>query len=246
MPRQTLTIATRDGGCPASVFTPAQGAGPWPGVLFLMDGPGIRPALWDMGQRLADAGYLVLMPDLYYRSGPYAPMDPATVFADPEKKAAMLALVGSLDRDRKVADAQAFVDCLAARPDVAGDRFGVVGYCMGGNCALTAAGALPGRFAAVAAFHASRLASDQPDSPHRFVQNIKGRVYVGGAFEDAHFTDEDKARLTQALVDAGVPHTVETYANAYHGFAVPDMPVYNPEAAERHWAAVLNLFGATL
>ena len=163
MPRENITIQTRDGACPASAFTPTDQQGPWPGVIFFMDGPGIRPILWDMGQRLADAGYLVLLPDLYYRSGHYAPMDPATVFSDPEAKEHLMKLVNSLDRDRKVADAGAFVDCLASRPDIKGDRFGAVGYCMGGNCALTAAGALPGRFAAVASFHGSKLATGQPD-----------------------------------------------------------------------------------
>lgn len=246
MPREDITIQTPDGACPTSVFTPIDPSGPWPGVVFFMDGPGIRPVLCDMGQRLADEGYLVLLPDLYYRSGRHAPMDPATVFSDPEAKEALMKRVNSLDRDRKVTDATAFVDHLASRSDIRGDRFGAVGYCMGGNCALTAAGALPGRFAAVAAFHGSKLATDQPDSPHRFVRNITGDVYVAGAIEDANFTDEQKARLEKALTDAGVPHVVETYEHARHGFAVPDMPVYNGEAAERHWHALRELFERTL
>lgn len=246
MPRETVTIQTRDGLCPTSVFTPADMSAPWPGVIFFMDGPGIRPALWEMGQRLADAGYLMLLPDLYYRSGHYAPMNPAEVFSDPSAKEALVKMVNSLDRDRKVADASAFVDYLAARPDVEGDRFGAVGYCMGGNCAMTAAGALPGRFAAVASFHGSKLATDRPDSPHRFAHNITGRVYVAGAIEDANFTDAQKQALEDALTTAGVPHAVETYEHARHGFAVPDMPVYNPTAAERHWEALLKLFRDTL
>jgi carboxymethylenebutenolidase len=246
MPREDITIQTRDGSCPASVFTPADQRGPWPCVIFFMDGPGIRPVLQEMGQRLADAGYLVLLPDLYYRSGRYAPMDPATVFSDPEAKEVLMKLVNSLDRERKVADATAFVDYLASRPDVRGERFGAVGYCMGGNCALTAAGALPGRFAAVASFHGSKLATDQPDSPHRFVRNITGEVCVVGAIEDANFTDEQKRCLEKALTDAGVPHMVETWDHARHGFAVPDMPVYNAEAAERHWQVLQDLFARTL
>lgn len=246
MPRETVTISTRDGHCPASVFKPTDQAGPWPGVIFFMDGPGIRPSLWEMGQHLADAGYLVLLPDLYYRSGSYPPMDPHKVFSDPQAKADLMKLVDSLDRDRKVADATAFANYLASRADVKGDRFGAVGYCMGGNCALTAAGALPDRFAAVASFHGGNLATDQPDSPHRFVQNITGRVYVAGAIEDAHFTDAQKQQLEQALTDAGAKHQVETYAHARHGFAVPDMPVYNSSAAKRHWDALLRLFSETL
>ncbi|HET6631598.1 MAG TPA: dienelactone hydrolase family protein [Rhodanobacteraceae bacterium] len=246
MTREAIIIETRDGRCPASVFTPTESRGPWPGVLFFMDGLGIRPSMWEMGQRLADAGYLVLLPDLYYREGSYAPMDPSEVFSAPDARERLKQLVGSLTRERKIADATAFTDTLADRADVAGKRFGATGYCMGGNCALTAAGALPERFAAVASFHGGSLATDSPDSPHRFVDGITGRVYVAGAIEDAHFTDAEKQQLEDALTEAGVTHEVVTYEHARHGFAVPDMPVYSPEAAERHWDALLKLFGESL
>lgn len=246
MPRLDVTIPTRDGVCPASVFTPANIAGPWPAVIFFMDGLGYRPVMWEMGQRLADGGYLVLLPDLYYRFGSYAPMIPSQVFADPKLRDELMKMVGSLDRDRKVSDAGAFIEFLSSRPDVKGTRYGSTGYCMGGNASLTAAGAFPDRFAAVASFHGGNLAAVQPDSPHHFVKNITGRVYVAGAIEDASFPEEQKIRLEQALTEAGVDHVVETYAGARHGFAVPDLPVYDPAAAERHWAALFKLFGETI
>ena len=246
MPRLEVSIKTRDGNCPASVFTPAGKTGPWPAIIFFMDGLGIRPAMWEMGQRLADGGYLVLMPDLYYRLGSYAPMNPAQVLADQKSMGELMKMVSSLDRDRKVSDAGAFIDFLSSRPDVKGNRFGSTGYCMGGNCSLTAAGAFPGRFAAVASFHGGFLASEQPDSPHLFVKNITGRVYVAGAIEDASFPEEQKNRLEKALTDARVDHVVETYPGARHGFAVPDVPVYDRTAAERHWAAMFKLYGETL
>jgi carboxymethylenebutenolidase len=241
MPRLDVTIETRDGTCPASVFTPTDKAGPWPAVIFFMDGLGIRPVMREMGQRLADGGYLVLLPDLYYRVGGYPPMIPAEVLADPKLREQLMKFVSSLDRDRKIADAGAFVEYLASLPDVKGDRFGATGYCMGGNCSLTAAGAFPDRFAAVASFHGGNLATDQPDSPHLFVKNITGRVYAAGAMEDAHFPEEQKNRLEKALTEAGVDHLIETYP-AFHGFAVPDVPAFDPAAAERHWAALFKLF----
>jgi carboxymethylenebutenolidase len=246
MPRLEVSIKTRDGNCPASVFTPAGKAGPWPAIIFFMDGLGIRPAMWEMGQRLADGGYLVLMPDLYYRQGSYPPKNPAQVLADPKGMGELMKMVNSLDRDRKVSDAGAFVDFLSSRPDVKGNRFGSTGYCMGGNCSLTAAGAFPGRFAAVASFHGGNLATEQPDSPHLFVKNITGRVYVAGAIEDGSFPEEQKNRLEKALTDARVDHLVETYPGARHGFAVPDVPVYDRTAAERHWAAMFKLYGEAL
>jgi len=246
MPRSAITISTRDGACPASVFTPSTGNGPWPGVLFFMDALGIRPVMWEMGQHLADAGYVVLLPDTLYRSGPYEPMVPAEVFTDPAKREALMTKVRGIDRDMKVSDTAAFLDVLAARPDVRGPRFGVTGYCMGGNAALTAAGAYPDRFAAIASFHGGNLATDAPDSPHLFLGEVSGEVYVAGAVEDSSFPDEQKARLEAALTVAGVDHRVETYAGAKHGFAVPDLPVYDEAAAARHWNATFVLFAERL
>jgi carboxymethylenebutenolidase len=245
MSRTAVSITTRDGICPASVFTPASGAGPWPGIIFFMDGPGIRPAVWEMGQRLADYGYVVLLPDMYYRSGPYEPMVPGELFADPDLRAGMMEKLQSLDRDKKISDTEAFIAFLAARPDVRGDRFGTTGYCMGGNISLTVAAAFPERLAATASFHGGNLAGESPESPHRFAAAITSRVYVAGAIEDASFPDEQKALLERTLEEAGVEHTVETYA-ARHGFAVPDMPTFDVAAADRHWAALAQLFGATL
>jgi carboxymethylenebutenolidase len=245
MPQTNVTIKTADGIAPAAVFTPATGTGPWPGVIFFMDGPGIRPVMWEMGQRLADGGYLVVLPDLYYRSGPYAPKNPAEVFSNPDARAEMMKMVSSLDRDRKIKDTKAFLDFLAARSDVKGDRFGATGYCLGGNVSLTAAGAFPDRFVAIASFHGGGLATDKPDSPHLFLKGVTGRVYVAGAIEDASFTDDQKALLEKTLTDAGVDHLIETYP-AKHGWAVPDLPVYDAAAAERHWTALLGLFNAKL
>jgi carboxymethylenebutenolidase len=246
MPRLEVSIKTRDGVCPASLFTPANVTAPLPGVMFFMDGLGIRPVMWDMGQQLADAGYVVLLPDLYYRMGSYAPMDPSKVLADPASMQTLMTYIGSLDRDRKISDAEAFFDFFATRPEVKGNRFGATGYCMGGNIALTVAGALPDRLAASASFHGGNLASDKPDSPHRFAKNITARIYVAGAIEDTHFTDEQKQLLEASLTDAHVDHVVETYAGAHHGFAVPDVPAYNAAAAKRHWDALLKLLKETL
>jgi carboxymethylenebutenolidase len=246
MPRFDVPIETHDGLCPASLFTPVGRAGPWPAVIFFMDGLGIRPALWEMGQRLADGGYLVLMPDLYYRSGSYPPKRPAEVLADPKLREELMKLVNSLDRDRKLSDAAAFIEFLTSRPEVEGDRFGATGYCMGGTLSLTVAGAFPDQFAAVASFHGGNLATDQMDSPHLFAKHITGRVYVAGAVEDAHFTDDQKSRLEQALTEARVDHLVETYPGAHHGFAVPDMTAFDHIAAERHWAALFRLLRESL
>jgi carboxymethylenebutenolidase len=246
MPRFSVTIEARDGLCPASLLTPTGQAGPWPAVIFFMDGFGIRPAMWEMGQRLADRGYAVLLPDLYYRTGPYPPMNPREVLADPALMVTLMKNVASLDRDRKISDTAACIDFLMSRPEVEGDRYGVTGYCLGGNVALTAAGAFPRRFAAIASFHGGNLVTDEPDSPHRFVKHITGYVYVAGAVEDAYFTAAHKIRLEEALAEAAVPHLIETYPNARHGFAVPDVPVFDLKASDRHWTSLFRLLQGSL
>ena len=240
-----IEIKTTDGTCPAYVYRP-DGGGPWPAVLVFMDGLGIRPAMLEVGERLATHGYFVLLPDVYYRSGPYPPMNPHTVFADPEQRKVLMEKFMSLATPANVmSDTKAFLDYLAAQRDVKAGGIGTTGYCMGGLMSLTAAGTYPDRIVASASYHGGRLATDAPDSPHRLAPKIKGRVYIAGAIEDQSFPDDMKARLEQALTEARVDHTIETYP-AKHGWVLRDTPVYDAAAAERHWRTLVALFDGTL
>jgi carboxymethylenebutenolidase len=240
-----IEIKTRDGLCPSYIYRPA-GAGPWPAVLVFMDGPGIRPAMLQLGERLASHGYFVLLPDLFYRAGPYAPMDPKSLFSDPEKRKVLMEKFFPAAASANVmADVPAFLDFLAAQPDVRPGGIGVTGYCMGGRLALIAAGTYPEQIVAAASYHGGRLANDDPDSPHRLAQKMKARIYVAAAIEDQSFPDEMKTRLEKALTDAGVDHRIETYP-ARHGWVFPDFPVYDAAASERHWQSMLALFDSKL
>jgi len=240
-----IAIKTRDGTCPAYVYQPAKG-GPWPAVLVYMDGLGIRPAMLELGERLATHGYYTLLPDLFYRSGPYEPMDPHTLFSDPEKrKTLMEKFIAPATPANIMADTQAFLNYLGSRPEVKAGGIGTTGYCMGGLMSLTAAGTYPDRIAATASYHGGRLATDAPDSPHRLAPKIKSRVYIAGAIEDASFPDSMKERLEEALTQAGVDHRIETYP-AKHGWVFRDTPVYDAAAAERHWHSLIGLFDSTL
>lgn len=240
-----VEIRTRDGLCPSYVYRPA-GSGPWPAVIVLMDGPGIRPAMLQLGERLATYGYVVLLPDLFYRAGPYEPMDPKTLFSDPQKrKVVMEKFFPSASSANIMADMPAFLGWLAAHEAVRSGGIGVTGYCMGGRLALIAAGTYPQHIAAAASYHGGRLANDDPDSPHRLAPQMKARIYVAAAIEDQSFPDDMKARLEKALMDAGVDHQIETYP-AKHGWVFPDFPVYDAAASERHWQTMLALFAATL
>jgi carboxymethylenebutenolidase len=240
-----VEITTKDGTCPSYVSRP-MGSGPWPAVLVFMDGLGIRPAVLEIGERLATSGYFVLLPDLFYRSGPYEPMNPQAVFADPEKRKVLLEKFFAPATPANImSDTGAFLDYLAAQQDVKPGGIGTTGYCMGGLMSLTAAATYSDRIVAAASYHGGRLASDAPDSPHLLAPKIKARVYVAGAIEDPSFPDEMKARLEAALTKAGVDHTIETY-QAKHGWVFRDTPVYDAAAAERHWQTMLALFDAKL
>lgn len=241
----TIDIPTRDGTCPGHVFRPT-GAGPWPAVLVFMDGVGIRPAMLAVAERIAAHGYFALLPDLFYRSGPYQPMDPHAVFSDPEKRKMLIEkFFSGATQANIMSDTRACLDFLAAQPDVKQGGVGTTGYCMGGLMSLTAAGMFPGEIVAAASYHGSRLATDAPESPHLLAPKIKARIYVGGATDDASFTDEMKTRLANALSSAGVEHTIETYP-AKHGWVLTDTPVYDAAAAERHWETLFALLDARL
>jgi carboxymethylenebutenolidase len=144
-----------------------------------------------------------------------------------------------------MSDTQAYLDYLAAQPDVKPGGIGTTGYCMGGLMSLTAAGTFPDRIVATASYHGGRLATDAPDSPHLLAPKIKSRVYIAGAIEDQSFPDDMKARLEDALTKAGVDHEIETYP-AKHGWVFRDTPVYDAAAAERHWQTMVALFDAKL
>jgi carboxymethylenebutenolidase len=245
LPMTRIEIATRDGVCPSYVFRPP-GEGPFPAVLVFMDGIGIRPAVLELGERLAGHGYFVLLPDFFYRSGPYPPMDARTVFSDPEKrKVLMEKFFAPATPANVMSDTRSFLDYLAEQPDVKPGGIGTTGYCRGGLMSLTAAGTFPDRIVAAASFHGGHLATDAADSPHLLAPRIRARVYVAGASEDRSFPDAMKARLEEALTAAGVEHRIETYP-ARHGFTLRDTLAYDAAAAERHWRALLALLEETL
>ncbi len=238
-------IRTRDGPCPSYVAHPS-GSGPWPAVLLFMDGIGIRPAMLEIGERLAGYGYYVLLPDLYYRAGPYAPMDARAIFADAEQRRILSEKFFSVATPANImSDTRAFLDHLAAQRDVRPGGIGTSGYCMGGFMSLTAAGTFPEHILATASYHAGRLATEAPDSPHRLAPKIRSRVYIAGAIEDASFPDDMKERLAQALTRAGVDHRIETYP-ARHGWVPRDTPAHDAAATERHWQTLIALLDGKL
>jgi carboxymethylenebutenolidase len=244
MTRRDVSIPTADGTMDASLHTPETTA-PWPAVIMFPDAGGVRPTFHEMAQRLADLGYAVLLPNPFYRLGPFEPFDMKTAFSDPDERARLMALVGSVTKDNATRDTEAMLTFLADQPEVSGTKVGTTGYCMGGGLALNAAGRFPDRIAAAASFHGGHIASTAPDSPHLLAGAMTAKVYVAGAENDASFDDEQFERLSAALLAAGVDHELLTYP-ALHGFAVPDNPTYDEAAATRHWQALESLYDSAL
>jgi carboxymethylenebutenolidase len=245
MAQQSVEIDTADGTCPAALSIP-EGEGPWPAVIMFADAGGMRDTFRQMGQRLSGLGYVVLVPDFYYRHGPYAPVDMRTAFEKKDTMERVMSMMRGYTADLAVRDAQAFVTYLGALPEKKPGGVGTTGYCMGGRLSLITAANLGADVAAAASFHGGNIAKeDDPDSPHHKAAAIEATVYVGGAIEDQSFPEEQKEVLESALTEAGVAHTIETY-QAHHGFAVPDNASYDEAAGERHWQAMENLFRSAL
>jgi carboxymethylenebutenolidase len=242
MSKRDITIDTGDGKAKAGLFQ--SGSGATAGVILYMDAFGPRPALDGMAERLAAAGYFVLVPDLFYRSGDYGPFDTRTAFNEPATRDKIMGMMHATSHALTERDSRAFIDALTR--EGATGKIGTVGYCMGGGRALTAAAAYADRVAAAASFHGGNLASDAPDSPHLKAPSIKGRVYVASAGEDRSFPPEQSAKLDLALRTAGVDYAIENYIGMAHGWCVPDHGVYNAIGAERHWKRMLAFFDETL
>jgi carboxymethylenebutenolidase len=243
--QHSVEIETADGTCPAALSLPV-GEGPWSAVIMYPDAGGMRDTMRQLGERLSNLGYVVLVPDFYYRNGPYEPVDMRTAFANKETAEKIMGMMRGYTADKIVDDARAFVDYLDSLPEKKPGGIGTTGYCMGGRLSIIAAANLGERIAAAASFHGGNLAkADDPESPYHKASGIRAAVYVAGAIEDQSFTDEQKDLLEKSLTEAGVVHTIETY-QAYHGFAVPDNPSYDVDAADRHWKATERFFGSIL
>jgi carboxymethylenebutenolidase len=229
----TLEASFSRGICPIQAFGALNDQ--WaPIVLLFMDAFGPRPALFAIAERLAHEGYRVLMPHLFYDHLPYPPLDPKSFFSGGAEQQRLMAMFRALNQQMIDADIRALLS-------LADDRLGAsapiaaTGYCMGGRFALTAAVA-SSRVVLAASFHGSNLALDRDDSPHRRLNGVKSRIYVGIAEVDPTFNGIEEGRLAEALREGGVDHVIETYARSQHGFVMEDLPVFNAVAAERHWA----------
>jgi len=242
---RAVTIATPDGSADAWFTAPTGGR--HPAVLVWPDIMGLRPAFRQMGDRLAQSGYAVLVVNQFYRSARAPIVQPGESFDQPGVREKVQPMLKALGADGTVRDARAFAAFLDKQPEVDARRgMGVTGYCMGGPMMMRTAAALPERVRAGGSFHGASLVTDKPDSPHLLVPRMKGRYLFAIAANDDQRAPTDKDALRKAFADARVPAEIEVYAGTMHGWCPPDSRVYDQAQADKAWARLLATFDAAL
>ncbi|WP_445155381.1 dienelactone hydrolase family protein [Arthrobacter sp. Hor0625] len=245
-----IDIPAAAGPAEALVARPSTGEGPFPGVILYMDAFGLRPRIQDMAQRIADWGYIVLAPNVFYREGTAAELAPALDMTTPEGReaagAAAFPRVGRLTTDKALPDIDAWVQALRGLDGVAPGPIGVTGYCMGARLAVRTATAHPDEVAACGGFHGGGLATDEPDSPHLGLGTSQARFVFGHADHDRSMDAAAVARLGEALDAAGLAASNEVYAGAPHGYSMADTSAFHSEATERHFRELRDLLDGTL
>ena len=239
-----VKIKTPDGTCDAYFVHPASGAAP--GVIMWPDILGLRPAARQMGKRLAESGYAVIVVNPFYRSKPAPVIPNGAKFSDPAIRSIVMPLAGTMTAATTVTDATAFVAFLDSQAAVDKRRkIGTIGYCMSGPFTMRAAAAMPDRVGAGASFHGGGLVTKNPDSPHLLAPKMKAQFLFAIAENDDQRDPSAKTILKETFEAAKVPAEIEVYP-AQHGWCPPDMEPYNEAQAERAWARLLVLFGKAL
>jgi carboxymethylenebutenolidase len=236
-----VNVTTPDGTADCYFVHPASGTAP--GVLVWPDIFGLRPAFRQMGKRLAESGYAVLVVNPFYRKqkAPTAEKGGATPIAQ------VAPLARDLNETTHMTDAKAFIGWLDKQTPVAKNRkMGTQGYCMGGPMAFRTAAAMPDRVGAVATFHGGGLVTDMPNSPHLQAATSKAQFLVAIAASDDTKAPNDKVALKETFEKAKLPAEIEVYTGSAHGWCPPDSTVYSEPLAEKAWARLLVLYGKAL
>jgi carboxymethylenebutenolidase len=245
MPSNKTRLAMPGGGASDTYFTCPDGQSPWPGVLLFMDGIGWRQTLFDLADSIAAKGYCVLVPNVFWRTGEPKIIDINAMMAGGPQLDALMKLIASLTEEVLSSDAKVYLDELASRPQVAQkQRLTTTGYCLGGGLSLCTAWLFPERVAAAMSFHGGAHVT-APEAPARIVARLKARTYLGVAEIDRRHDAEVTKKLEAAFTEAKVPHQIELYAGAAHGFAIPDHPKFERAAAERHFERTMTVLKET-
>ena len=240
-----VDVQMQDGVSDCYFVRPAEGK--HPGVLMWPDIKGLRTAYKTMGKRLAEAGYAVLVVNPFYRDLKHPVAGPEADLADPETRAFLRGMASKLTQDNAMSDARDYIKFIDAQEAVDTNRkVGTMGYCMGGPLIMRTAAAVPDRVGAAASYHAGRLVTDQPDSPHLLIPKSPAQVLHAIAENDDKKSPDVKNVLREAYKAAGVEAEIEVYEDTMHGWCALDSNIYHEAQAEKAWARTLALFERTL
>jgi carboxymethylenebutenolidase len=245
MIEEQFDLTTRAGAMPTFLCRPERG-GPHPAVLLLMDAPGVREELRDMARRLATVGYVVLLPNLYYRAGRDTTYGPDVLTPGSEDHTRMRAVRTKMTIPPVMEDIADILRFLDGRDEVRAAAVGAHGYCMSGPYALAAAARFPDRVQAAASFYGTWLVSDADESPHLNLGRITGEVYISCAEHDDLAPPDMVAELRGLFERSGVRGELEVQAGVHHGFAFPQRWCYDQPAADRHWERLISLYRRVL
>lgn len=241
-----VSVKTADGMADAALYYP-EGKGSWPAVLMWPDVMSLRPVFREMGRRLAAEGYVVLVPNLYYRVKKAPVVEGAFNFAVPADRDKLTPLRASVTPEGTARDAVAYLGFLDAQPQTdKAKKAGVQGYCMGGPLSFQTAAAVPSRIGAVATFHGGGLVTDAPNSPHLLLPKTRAEYLIEVADNDDKKEPDAKTKLKAAMDAAGLKSDIEVFTGADHGWTVRGGAVYNEPQAEKAWANLLALYKRAL
>jgi carboxymethylenebutenolidase len=230
----------------SALFYP-EGKGPWPAVLVWTDILGLRPVFREMGRRLAAEGYVVLVPNPFYRNAKAPVVDGSFDFSKPEDRAKVMPMAAALTADAGFSDAKSYTAFLDAQPQTNKTRkMGVQGYCMGGPLTFRTASARADRIGAAATFHGGGLVTDKADSPHLLIPQMKADVLCCVAANDDKRDPAAKDKLKESFAAAHLKATVEVFDGCDHGWTVRGSQVYNEPGAERAWSELTALYKRNL
>lgn len=244
MIEETLEIPAADGVTEALLVRP-DSSGPFPAIINLTDGLGFRPAFAEQSKRIAERGYVVLTPNIFYRVSKLPVFSFEPDFGNDRTRERFAELRAPLTPVAMERDGSAYVDFLASQPFVGSGPMGVIGFCFAGKFAVLLAAARPDRVAAAASFHGGGLFTDTIDSPHLVLPRVKARLYFGHATKDQGMGAEAIEKLEWALRSRGGEYESEMY-DARHGWMIPDGQVYDPGNAERGFEKLTQLFDESL
>jgi carboxymethylenebutenolidase len=244
--QKDVNVPMANGVCDSALFYP-EGKGHWPAVLVWTDILGLRPVFREMGQRLAAEGYVVLVPNPFYRNAKAPVVDGSFDFSKPEDRAKVMPMAAALTAEATISDAKAYVAFLDAQPQTdKKKKMGVQGYCMGGPPTFRTAATASGRIGAAATFHGGGLVTDKPDSPYLMIPQMKAEVLCAIADNDDKRDPAAKDKLKEAFAAAHLKATVEVYEGCNHGWTVRGSQSYNEAGAERAWAELTALYKRNL